>query len=31
EKAKILREEGRWNTPSGGVGDKWQDEMKNQQ
>ncbi|SFK00305.1 hypothetical protein SAMN04488574_1421, partial [Bacillus sp. 71mf] len=31
EKAKILREEDRWNTSSGGIGDKWQDEMKNQQ
>ncbi|PGS02114.1 MULTISPECIES: hypothetical protein [Bacillus] len=28
EKAKILREEARWNTPSSGIGDKWQDEMK---
>ncbi|OFD78394.1 MULTISPECIES: hypothetical protein [Bacillus cereus group] len=28
EKARIQRQEKRWNTPSGGIGDKWQDEMK---
>ncbi|EJR54322.1 hypothetical protein IIM_02051 [Bacillus cereus VD107] len=28
EKARILRQEKRWNTPSGGIGDKWQDELK---
>ncbi|KEK25174.1 hypothetical protein [Bacillus gaemokensis] len=28
DKARILRQEKRWNTPSGGIGDKWQDEMK---
>ncbi|MCC2347484.1 hypothetical protein LKM13_25940 [Bacillus anthracis] len=28
DKARILRQEKRWNTPSGGVGDKWQDELK---
>ncbi|PFM63980.1 hypothetical protein COJ48_13535 [Bacillus cereus] len=28
DKARILRQEKRWNTPSGGIGDKWQDELK---
>lgn len=28
EKARILRQEKRWNTPSGGIGATWQDEMK---
>nr|WP_257150760.1 hypothetical protein [Bacillus wiedmannii] len=28
EKARIQRQEKRWNTPSGGIGDKWQDELK---
>ncbi len=28
DKARILRQEKRWNTPSGGIGGTWQDEMK---
>ncbi|HDR8121786.1 MULTISPECIES: hypothetical protein [Bacillus cereus group] len=28
DKSRILRQEKRWNTPSGGIGDKWQDELK---
>lgn len=28
DKARILRQEKRWNTPSGGIGATWQDEMK---
>ncbi|MGG5792779.1 hypothetical protein [Bacillus nitratireducens] len=28
DKARIQRQEKRWNTPSGGIGDKWQDELK---
>ncbi|EJS56454.1 hypothetical protein ICG_02652 [Bacillus cereus BAG1X1-3] len=28
DKARILRQEKRWNTPSGGIGDKWQGELK---
>ncbi|QKE10624.1 hypothetical protein [Bacillus cereus] len=28
DKVRILRQEKRWNTPSGGIGDKWQDELK---
>ncbi|PFS14449.1 hypothetical protein COK55_13770 [Bacillus cereus] len=28
EKARILRQEKRWNTPSGGIGATWQDELK---
>ncbi|MFJ8419836.1 hypothetical protein ACIQ7P_13415 [Bacillus wiedmannii] len=28
DKARILRQEKRWNTPSGGIGTTWQDEMK---
>jgi len=28
DKARILRQEKRWNTPSGGIGDKWQDQLK---
>lgn len=28
DKARILRQEKRWNTPSGGIGATWQDELK---
>ncbi|MGZ9651550.1 hypothetical protein [Bacillus cereus] len=28
DKARILRQEKRWNTPSGGMGATWQDELK---
>ncbi|QWH39347.1 hypothetical protein EXW53_21700 [Bacillus mycoides] len=28
DKARILRQEKRWNTPSGGIGGTWQDEMQ---
>lgn len=28
DKARIQRQEKRWNTPSGGIGGTWQDEMK---
>ncbi|WP_187770537.1 hypothetical protein [Bacillus mycoides] len=27
DKARIQRQEKRWNTPSGGIGATWQDEL----